>query len=138
MEFIKGSKVTFSTNCAFPLRTSNFRELTKVNKILCTTQSFLRFFFYHSYPNPKMLQKVEILDSTFITIYKKILSQRGYTANNKHNQSTLTANTDSLDFYESCSSYQRCTISKPVIKKFAIFTEKQLCWSLFSSKVAIL
>ena len=69
---------------------------------------------------------------------KKILSQRGYTANNKHNQSTLTANTDSLDFYESCSSYQRCTISKPVIKKFAIFTEKQLCWSLFSSKVAIL
>ena len=83
-----------------------------------------------------MFQKMEILDQLSLLFEKDPVSKGLY--GKQHNQSTLTANTDSLDFYESCSSYQRCTISKPVIKKFAIFTEKQLCWSLFSSKVAIL
>ena len=65
-------------NCAFPLRTSNFRELTKVNKILCTTQSFLRFFFYHGYPNPKMFQKMEILDQLSLLFEKDPVSKGLY------------------------------------------------------------
>ena len=34
------------------------------------------------------------------------------------------------------SSYQRCSIQKTVLKKFVIFTEKQLWWSLFFNKAA--
>ena len=34
------------------------------------------------------------------------------------------------------SSHRRCSIEKTVLKNFAIFTGKDLCWSLFFNKVA--
>ena len=41
-----------------------------------------------------------------------------------------------LYFYnETRSSHQRCSI-KAVLKNFAIFTRKHLCWNLFFNKVA--
>ena len=33
-------------------------------------------------------------------------------------------------------SHQRCSIKKVVLKHFAIFTGKHLCWSVFFNKVA--
>ena len=33
------------------------------------------------------------------------------------------------------SSHRRCSIKKAVLKNFAIFTEKHLCWSLFLIKL---
>ena len=33
------------------------------------------------------------------------------------------------------SSHQRCSIEKPVLKNFVIFTGKQLYWSLFLVKL---
>ena len=39
--------------------------------------------------------------------------------------------------YTGCrSSHQRCSIKKTVLKNFAIFTRKHLCWSLFLNNVA--
>ena len=34
-------------------------------------------------------------------------------------------------YLNSRSSHQRCSIEKAVLKNFAIFTRKHLCWSLF-------
>ena len=43
-------------------------------------------------------------------------------------------------YFETCikgrSSHQRCSIRKSVLKNFTKFTGKQLCWNLFSNKVA--
>ena len=33
------------------------------------------------------------------------------------------------------NSHQRCSIKKALLKNFAIFTEKHLCWSLFKIKM---
>ena len=36
-----------------------------------------------------------------------------------------------LDYQTDKSSHRRCYITKAVLKNFAIFTGKHLCWSLF-------
>ena len=45
----------------------------------------------------------------------------------------------SLAFYKrSCRrSHQMCSIKKTVLKNFAIFTEKHLCWSFFNKSAGL-
>ena len=38
---------------------------------------------------------------------------------------------ESVTLSKNTSSHQRCSVKKAVLKIFAIFTEKHLCWSLF-------
>ena len=44
-------------------------------------------------------------------------------------------NTEKLLYQTEKNTHRRCSIKKVVLKNFAIFTEKYLCWSLFFSSI---
>ena len=49
--------------------------------------------------------------------------------------SFCTATLVLTNFYNSRSSYRRCSIKEAVFEKFPIFTGKHLCWNLFLIKL---